>query len=83
MDPNLGNVVISDLFSRFLELVLSEVAEISRRAGAGGVPLAVPVVANLLVRQRPSLRQCSSRREPERGAVRDRALQLAQLEGQG
>ena len=55
-----GNIVISDLFSRFLELVLSEVAEISTLAAALAVPMRFCSHTSQLIRSARQLHGCRS-----------------------
>ena len=60
MDPKLGNIVISDLFSRFLELVLSDVTKISALAATLAIPMRFCTHTAQLIRFARHLHGCRS-----------------------
>ena len=60
VDPDLGNVVISELFLRFLELVLSDVAKVSALAAALAVPMRFCQSTWQLIRFAQQLHACRS-----------------------
>eukprot|EP01036_Dinobryon_divergens_P023496 gene23496-31848_t len=79
VDPDLGNIVISELFLRFLELVLSDVAKVSALAAALAIPMRFCTHTWQLIRFARHLLACRSALIAADGPLLATCLSQAQL----